>query len=1496
MNKQIFTFFFLLVSLFGLNQAAKAQCQYYAVSGPTSGADIEAGGTATAIALDDDELSGAISIGFSFLFYGNSYTQLYISSNGFISFDPAVGNSYNAQLIPDASSPNNLIAGFWQDLDPWYGGTITYQTKGSAPNRRMLVTFTNINHYGGSNPVTFQIKLYEATGIIEIHSLSCPSFGGNHTQGIENANGTIALTASGRNLATFSPSNDVVTFTPTTTTIANPGAQNLNVIANTCAANYTIADPITNTCIGATWGYSTTGATTLNSSGNIIADGTGSGVLSFNKGATVVTLTCSAATSTTFTVTVTDNQAPTLASPGAQNLNVIANTCAANYTIADPITDNCTGATWGYSTTGATTLSSSGNTIADGTGSGVLSFNKGATVVTLTGTDGTNAATSTTFTVTVTDNQVPTLASPGNQTLTTISNTCAATYTIADPITDNCTGATWGYSTTGATILSSSGNTIADGTGSVALSFNKGATVVTLTGTDGTNAATSTTFTVTVTDNQAPTLANPGNQSLNVINNTCAANYTIADPITDNCTGATWGYSTTGATTLSSSGNTIADGTGSGALSFNVGATVVTLTGTDGTNAATSTTFTVTVVDNQAPSITCPANITVSADAGQCTSTNVNLYSISAVPIVNPDFEIVYKSGSSSVTAPLLSAGQEISGNTNLGMAGPNVTFSDNTTGSSFDLAGWTFNTQMGISNRNGSFGTGRNNIVWMNGASYGGGTAEKTMSQTLSENLQQSVTYTLTADFGWRINNPIASGPPVLRLYAGATLLTPVTSVSPALVQGGFVTYTRTYSINNNAISGPLRIEFGLGANTNALQLNTDHITLSKSLASTSDNCSGVSISATLNGNPVTNSTQFSNGVNTVVWTATDASSNTATCSQTVTVTDNQAPTLANPGNQSLNVINNTCAADYTIADPITDNCTGATWGYSTTGATTLSSSGNTIADGTGSGVLSFNKGVTEVTLTGTDAVSNVATSTTFTVTVTDNQAPTLASPGNQTLTTISSTCASDYTIENPITDNCTGSFWGYSTTGATTLSSSGNTIADGTGSGVLSFNKGVTEVTLTGTDAVSNVATSTTFTVTVTDNQAPTLASPGNQTLTTISSTCASDYTIENPISDNCTGSFWGYSTTGATTLSSSGNTIADGTGSGVLSFNVGATAVTLTGIDAVSNIATSTTFTVTVTDNEAPVISCPQDVTVNANYAGCTYNGSIGLASVTDNCSATVSGPIPAGPYSVGTTTVVWTATDASGNTSTCSQIITVLASPTASSSSVSTLGCYVWNVNNTTYSVSGVYTASFINAMGCDSIVTLNLTITPGIFVAAKAILAGPYVTAAALMHDSLRVNGLIPTTEPYTASPYNKTAVGGASGETVSNAILNVSGNNAIVDWVFIELRDAASNGTVIANKRALIQRDGDIVSSIDGLSPVYFPTVYNGNYYVSIKHRNHLGVMSFNAISFSGCSTTSVDFTTSDSVYKTICGNPAQRKQSAQCMPCGRAMRTTIRM
>lgn len=152
--------------------------------------------------------------------------------------------------------------------------------------------------------------------------------------------------------------------------------------------------------------------------------------------------------------------------------------------------------------------------------------------------------------------------------------------------------------------------------------------------------------------------------------------------------------------------------------------------------------------------------------------------------------------------------------------------------------------------------------------------------------------------------------------------------------------------------------------------------------------------------------------------------------------------------------------------------------------------------------------------------------------------------------------------------------------------------------------------------------------------------------------------------------------------------------------------------------------------------------------------------------------------------------------------------------------------------------------------------------------AKVFLDGAYGSGPQ-MTDALRSAALIPQTEPYTALGFVHVAGGG--GETVNPTVLNVTGSNAIVDWVFLELRSAAPAYTVVATRSALVQRDGDIVE-VDGTSPVSFSTVA-GNYHVVVKHRNHLGVMSASAIAL-GTTAGSINFTsTATATY----GTDAQR-------------------
>ncbi len=125
------------------------------------------------------------------------------------------------------------------------------------------------------------------------------------------------------------------------------------------------------------------------------------------------------------------------------------------------------------------------------------------------------------------------------------------------------------------------------------------------------------------------------------------------------------------------------------------------------------------------------------------------------------------------------------------------------------------------------------------------------------------------------------------------------------------------------------------------------------------------------------------------------------------------------------------------------------------------------------------------------------------------------------------------------------------------------------------------------------------------------------------------------------------------------------------------------------------------------------------------------------------------------------------------------------------------------------------------------------------VTLRAMLEGPFDQQSGLMQDSLRAKGLIPLTEPYAALGFTQT--NGVGGETTTATVLNVSGNDAIVDWVRVELRTSGAPSAAYAARSCLIQRDGDVVD-VDGVSPVHFSLPAN-SYHVVLRHRTHLGVM-----------------------------------------------------
>ena len=105
----------------------------------------------------------------------------------------------------------------------------------------------------------------------------------------------------------------------------------------------------------------------------------------------------------------------------------------------------------------------------------------------------------------------------------------------------------------------------------------------------------------------------------------------------------------------------------------------------------------------------------------------------------------------------------------------------------------------------------------------------------------------------------------------------------------------------------------------------------------------------------------------------------------------------------------------------------------------------------------------------------------------------------------------------------------------------------------------------------------------------------------------------------------------------------------------FSVGAHLVTWTATDAAGNSATATQ-TITVRDTTSPTVNAPADVVVKST--GSLTEVQLGSASAIDLVDGSLSTtPSTSGPFPVGTTTVIWSATDTAGNTGTDTQLVTV-----------------------------------------------------------------------------------------------------------------------------------------------------------------------------------------------------------------------------------------------
>ena len=178
--------------------------------------------TGNQLFMTDDSQQGPFNIGFTFCFFGQTYTQFWVGSNGWISFSPGQPITFTTQTIPtgNINVPKNCIMGPWQDWHPGIGGQIRYQTTGVAPCRKLTVSWTNMPMFSCTNNLgTFHIVIYESTNYIENYIQNKPACqqwqNGTATQGIHNQLGTIGIASPGRNSSVWVANNDAYRWTPT---------------------------------------------------------------------------------------------------------------------------------------------------------------------------------------------------------------------------------------------------------------------------------------------------------------------------------------------------------------------------------------------------------------------------------------------------------------------------------------------------------------------------------------------------------------------------------------------------------------------------------------------------------------------------------------------------------------------------------------------------------------------------------------------------------------------------------------------------------------------------------------------------------------------------------------------------------------------------------------------------------------------------------------------------------------------------------------------------------------------------------------------------------------------------------------------------------------------------------------------------------------------------------------------------------------------------------
>jgi hypothetical protein len=311
-------------------------------------------------------------------------------------------------------------------------------------------------------------------------------------------------------------------------------------------------------------------------------------------------------------------------------------------------------------------------------------------------------------------------------------------------------------------------------------------------------------------------------------------------------------------------------------------------------------------------------------------------------------------------------------------------------------------------------------------------------------------------------------------------------------------------------------------------------------------------------------------------------------------------------------------------------------------------------------------------------------------------------------------------------------------------------------------------------------------------------------------------------------------GASATGGTLTSTATSVALTAATTSGTSFNWAGPGIVSGGNTANPTVSSSGTYTVTVTNS--------------AN--GCTSTATAPV-NVLDNflVEAAGGGAIPTQAAGVPFNIRI-TARDAGNNTVTSFSDSVVISSTGTLSGGGGVAGGFVNGVlssQSVTIANSGSFTITATRKGGAESGTSNAFTVNP-VVVRVKVILQGPY---NGTRMDTL-LTGMIPHTQPYNITPWSY-----AGAESVATV------PPSVVDWVLVQLR--SDSATTVATRAAFLKSDGSVVDT-GGSVGVRFGNISAGNYFIVIRHRNHLAIMSAAKQSASGASASSpYDFTTGQS-------------------------------